>query len=97
FSRRMWIGSFGATDTPYAITLFAILIALIKDEAISRIFHCISVLVHFELVHAFRVIARGRDRTKNGVANIDHKDRASFATKKIKVGNVEANILPRDG
>ena len=69
-------------------------VAGVEGDAIGQIFNGIAVEVDLELVHAFRVIAGHRNWTGDRVADIDHEYGARLALEQIKIGDVEADVLP---
>jgi hypothetical protein len=84
-------------DATYDVALFPVLVTFVECKAVGDILDRITVEIGFELIHAFRMVARRRDGAENGVANIDDKHGARLATEYVQIRDIEADILSGDG
>jgi hypothetical protein len=94
---RMRIGGRYTRNAPQNVALLARGVAWVERQPVGQLFDIIAVQVDLEFVHSFRMIAGRRDFARNGVTDVDHKNGSDFATEKVEVRDVEADILPSNG
>ena len=82
-------------DTTQDEALLGGSVPVIEGDPVGHVLDGVPIEVDLELVHAFRVIARGRNLAEDRVANIDYEDCAHLPAKEIEVGDIEPDVLPR--
>ncbi len=97
FAGRARIDRFGAGNAAEDEELLSSRVGLIESNAVSELLDGISVEIDFEFIHPFRMVTRAGNFPKNGVANVNYEDSTYFTSEEIKVRDVEADVLAREG
>jgi hypothetical protein len=79
------------------VALLARAVAWVERQPVGQLFNSIAVQVDLELVHSLRMIAGCRDFARDRMTDVDDEYRADFTAEKIKVRDIESDILASYG